>query len=67
MYSKLNTMDILLSTEELPMKCFRMTFSDDIYDIFTPSTDVSDVVCIMRNGEFLPFNEWDEILVCFQP
>ena len=51
--------------EELPMKSFRFTFpNDDIYDIFVPPTgDIeSDVVCIMKNGEFLPFSEWDMIL-----
>jgi hypothetical protein len=44
-----------------PVRCFRMSEGDDIIDIYTPDiTDPSGTVCMMRNGDFVPFSEWDD-------
>jgi hypothetical protein len=33
----------------------------DVVDVFVPDiTDMSSIVCIMKNGDFLPFDEWDK-------
>ena len=49
---------------ELPMKCFRVTFPDNTYDVFIPDVmDTSSCVNITdENGDVVPFEKWDNIL-----
>ena len=64
LYPKLNNM-ILPMIDELPMKCFRITFPNNTYDVFIPdTTDSSSCVNITDiNGDVVPFDEWDSILI----
>ena len=50
--------------EESPMRCFRLSFSNNTYDVFIPDvTDLSSCVNITdENGDQVPFDKWDEIL-----
>jgi hypothetical protein len=56
---------LLPKIDELPMKCFRLTLPENVYDIFIPdTTDVSSCVNITdQNGDQVPFQEWDNILL----
>lgn len=56
---------LLPKYEEIPMKCYRLTFSQKTYDVFIPdTTDVSSCVNITdENGDQVPFDEWDNILM----
>lgn len=50
---------------EVPMKCYRLTFqNDESYDVFIPDpTDMSSCVDITDpHGDRVPFEEWDSIL-----
>jgi hypothetical protein len=49
---------------ELPMKCFRVTFPNNTYDVFIPDLmDTSSCVNITdMNGDVVPFEYWDNIL-----
>lgn len=51
--------------DELPMKCYRITFPEKTYDVFIPdTTDSSSCVNITdENGDQVPFEEWDNILM----
>jgi len=64
---KLITM-LLPQIEELPMKCYRLTFpqgNGKVYDVFIPdTTDMSSCVNITdEQGDQVPFEEWDNILL----
>jgi hypothetical protein len=57
---------LLPQIEELPMKCYRLTFPNEkVYDVFLQdTTDLSSCVNITdENGDILPFPEWDNILM----
>ena len=57
---------LLPMIEELPMKCYRLTFpSEKVFDVFIPdTTDSSSCVNITdENGDQVPFEEWDNILM----
>ena len=55
---------LLHRIEELPMKCFRISFPTKTYDVFIPDTsDLSSCVNITdEQGDVVPFEEWDSIL-----
>ena len=50
--------------DEVPMKCFRITYPSKTYEVFIPDvSDTSSCVNITdENGDQVPFEEWDEIL-----
>ena len=56
---------LLPMIDELPMKCFRITFPVKTYDVFIPdTTDGSSCVNITdEQGDQVPFEEWDNILM----
>ena len=51
--------------EEIPMKCYRLTFPQKTYDVFIQDKyDTSSCVNITdEQGDQVPFNEWDNILM----
>jgi hypothetical protein len=56
---------LLPKYEEIPMKCFRLTFPQKTYDVFIQDEyDTSSCVNITdEQGDQVPFNEWDNILM----
>jgi hypothetical protein len=52
---------MITSIKEIPMKCFRVTFYDKTFDIFTPDIyDVSSIVNITdENGDQVPYDQWE--------
>ena len=57
---------LLPQIEELPMKCYRLTFPNEkVFDVFImDTTDTSSCVNITdEQGDQVPFEEWDNILM----
>ena len=57
---------LLPKIEEIPMKCYRLTFPNEKqFDVFLMDEfDVSSCVNITDdNGDQVPFEEWDNILM----
>ena len=47
--------------EQDPVKVYRIEDKDDIIDIYIPDIlSIDSIVCIMKNGEFLPFDQWEK-------
>ena len=59
---------LLPTIEKIPMTCYRLTFPQGegkVYDVFIPdTTDSSSCVNITdEQGDQVPFEEWDNILM----
>jgi len=59
---------LLPMIDELPINCYRLTFplgQGKVYDVFIPdTTDSSSCVNITdEQGDQVPFEEWDNILM----
>ena len=54
-----------VNVDEIPMKCYRVNLPHNVYDIFIPDvTDLSSCVNITdQNGDQVPFEDWDNILL----